>query len=83
MLVRGFTFWKYKTGIVQSRQSITDPDQNLRMQWKSVSLLFRYCKSMLSVVILSVSRYLIYPNDPKFWTDRSGQTVQTQIRLLL
>ena len=22
-------------------------------------------------------------NDPKFWTDRSGQTVQTQIRLLL
>ena len=24
-----------------------------------------------------------YRNDPKFWTDRSGQTVQTQIRLLL
>ena len=24
-----------------------------------------------------------YRNDPKFWTDKSGQTVQTQIRLLL
>ena len=24
-----------------------------------------------------------YRNDPKFWTNRSGQTVQTQIRLLL
>ena len=24
-----------------------------------------------------------YRNDPKFWTDGSGQTVQTQIRLLL